>query len=108
MCGMATFTIDVSISSSIGASETAIATRYLYLYLSISTTAPGGGPERSVTSPDAAPGWSALAPMGGSALFLHVDLSRYRHPRTQRLRLAASFRDRDAHRHSLHDLGEVA
>src|SRR5215218_8942986 len=108
MCGIATFTIDVSISSSIAASDTAIATRYLYLYLSISTTAPGGGPERSVTFPDAASGWSAVVAIEALAPLLHVDVRRHRHPRAQRLILAAALSDRDAHRNTLHHLGEVA
>ena len=34
MCGIATFTIDVSISSSTAARVTAMAMRYLYRYLS--------------------------------------------------------------------------
>src|SRR5829696_2927835 len=108
MCGMATFTMYVSISSSIAASDTAIATRYLYLYLSTSTAVPEGRPERSASPPAAASGRSVVVAIGAFAPLLDVDVRRDGHPGPQRLILAAPLADRDAHRHPLHHLGEVA
>src|SRR5258705_2335864 len=110
MCGMATFTIEVAISSSTAASVTAMAIRYLYLYLSsVTTCAPAGGPERSVTSPDAPSRRMEVVLIARRAWALPGgDVRDHRHAGTERPILAKALGHANADRHTLHDLREVA
>src|ERR1035437_2234721 len=86
MWGIATFTIDVSMSSSIAAIVTAMPMRYLYRYLSADGSAAG-----------------VIMPC-----LLRRDVRGHRHARTQRPVGTTPLRHLDAHGNALHDLREVA
>src|SRR5262249_17459739 len=101
MCGMATFTIDVSMSSSTAASVTAMPIRYLCLYRSSAcgvASAPGACASRAPAL--GLPLTVALIP----SLPLRYDVSFDRHARSEWPIGAAALRHGDTDGHPLHDL----
>src|SRR5262245_59974461 len=129
---MATFTIDVSISSSTAARVTAMAIRYLYLYLSSCWTT--GGSRKTDDGRRTTDGFStaSVAPASPStvatselisalpssvvrrpssispASVVRAHMHHRRHPRSQRMLRVHAADDGDANRNALHDLREVA
>src|SRR5690242_12786047 len=105
MCGIATLTIDVSMSSSTAASVTAMAMRYLCLDLSpgCATACSRGG----AGAPNVAPAEAGLTVVLTPASPRH-DVRFDGHARPEWSAIAAAARHLNSNRNPLHDLGEVA